>query len=222
MSRAAIDAIWRERRLAAMRAEVEADSRTRSRRGYDPGQPRVPKGHSDGGQWTSAGTTPAMRHAPEFTGHANRTSDTPDSAAVLRLAGGNQIPLPLESGGRGGGGAIPVGRSPPPLPRFVPGGKTSGEFQTPTMSVPLRSGYEGAAASVPTGTPGFDIITRSHVEGHAAALMRQHKITHGTLYINNPTICDPCAKLLPRMLPPGSILDVVLPSGAKVPFKGIP
>jgi hypothetical protein len=150
-----------------------------------------------------------------------RTSDALDSGAILRLAAGDQIPLPLESGG-GGGGAIPVGRSPPPLPRFVPGGKTSGEFQTPAMSVPLRSGYEGPAASVPKGTPGFDIITRAHIEGHAAALMRNQKITHGTLYINNPTICDSCAKLLPRMLPPGSTLDVVLPNGAKVPFKGIP
>src|SRR5436309_15225186 len=38
------------------------------------------------------------------------------------------------------------------------------------------SGYEGPAASMPQGTRGFDIITRSHAEGHAAALMRDQKI----------------------------------------------
>jgi SCP1.201-like deaminase len=221
MSRAAIDAIWRERRLAAMRAEVEASNRTRPRHGYDPNQPRVPKGQPDGGQWTSTGTASALRPGSVFVGHANSEGDTPDSTAVLRLAGGYQIPLPLESG-RGGGGPIPIGRSAPPLPRFVPGGKTSGVFQTPTMMVPLRSGYEGPAASMPQGTRGFDIITRSHVEGHAAALMRDQKILHGTLYINNPTICGPCMNLLPRMLPPGSRLDVVLPNGTVSSFKGLP
>lgn len=63
MFRSAVDAMWRERRLAAMRAEVEAShdahpSHPHGHRGYDPNQPRVPKGHPDGGQWTSTGGMP--------------------------------------------------------------------------------------------------------------------------------------------------------------------
>jgi len=53
MSHGAIDAILRERRLAAMRAEEEQASHTSRHHGYDPNQPRVPKGRHDGGQWTS-------------------------------------------------------------------------------------------------------------------------------------------------------------------------
>jgi RHS repeat-associated protein len=137
---------------------------------------------------------------------------------------GDAIPRglqPLESGGRGGGGLIPIGRSPPPLPEFTPGGKTSGVFQTPTMSIPLQAGVQGPASSIPRGPgSGFDIVTTTHVEGHAAALMRQQGLQEGTLFLNNPVICAPCANLLPRMLPPGSTLNVVLPNGAVVQFRG--
>jgi hypothetical protein len=42
-----------------------------------------------------------------------------------------------------------------------------------------------------------------------------------TLYINNPKICDNCTRLLPKMLPPGSTLNVVLPDGTVMQFKGI-
>jgi hypothetical protein len=68
MSRSAVDAVWRERRLAAMRAEVEASHdadppHSHGRRGYDPNQPRVPKGYPDGGQWTSTGAGESIRLA---------------------------------------------------------------------------------------------------------------------------------------------------------------
>jgi hypothetical protein len=63
MSRGAIDAMLRERRLAAMRAEEQSAYRPHARHGYDPNQLRVPKGHSDGGQWTSTGRGPALRIA---------------------------------------------------------------------------------------------------------------------------------------------------------------
>jgi hypothetical protein len=69
-------------------------------------------------------------------------------------------------------------------------------------------------------TDGFDGVTRLHVEGHAAALMREQGITEGTLYINNPEICVSCMKLLPEMLPPGAKLRVVLPDGTVKEFRG--
>jgi hypothetical protein len=85
---------------------------------------------------------------------------------------------------------------------------------------PLASGWKGPAALMPKGSPGFDIVTRTHVEGHAAALMRTEGAASGTLHINNPVICPSCSKLLPDMLPPGSRLTVVLPNGTRVPFLG--
>jgi hypothetical protein len=112
-------------------------------------------------------------------------------------------------------------RVAPKLPPFVKGGKTSGVLRTPSGDVPLRSGWEGPASSVPKGTSGFDIVTRTHVEGHAAAYMRQHGLTEATVYINNPAICPSCTKLLERMLPKGSTLNVVLPDGTVVPFTGM-
>ena len=109
----------------------------------------------------------------------------------------------------------------PTLPAFTPGGKTSGVLRTPTGEVPLQSGWQGPASSIPRGTSGFDIVTRTHVEGHAAAAMRQQGLSEATVYINNPQICPSCSRLLPRMLPPGSRLTVVLPDGTGVTFTGV-
>jgi hypothetical protein len=109
-------------------------------------------------------------------------------------------------------------------PKLAPytGGKTSGILDIPNHSpIELESGYDGPAANMPPESSGFDLITKSHVEGHAAAIMRDQELMQGTLYINNPDICDTCTKLLPKMLPPGATLDVVLPSGKVVKFRGI-
>jgi SCP1.201-like deaminase len=112
------------------------------------------------------------------------------------------------------------GGLPPRLAPYIPGGKTSGIFQSPdSPDIALQSGHDGPAASM-QGSAGFDRMTLSHVEGHAAALMWQQGITEGTLYINNPEICVSCTNLLPRMLPPGSTLRVVLPDGTIKEFRG--
>jgi hypothetical protein len=74
---------------------------------------------------------------------------------------------------------------------------------------------------MPPGSPGFNGLTLSHVEGHAAALMREEGIMEGTLYINNPKVCGSCTRLLPTMLPSGAILNVVLPDGTVIQFMGI-
>jgi hypothetical protein len=89
------------------------------------------------------------------------------------------------------------------------------------VNIELQSGIPGPAASIPLGTDGFDGVTRLHVEGHAAAFMRQEGITEGTLFINNPEICVSRTKLLQEMLPPGGRLRVVLPDGTVMEFRGI-
>jgi RHS repeat-associated protein len=110
----------------------------------------------------------------------------------------------------------------PALAEFVAGGKTSGVLRTAAGDTDLLSGWEGPASSMPKGSSGFDIVTRTHVEGHAAALMRQQGATGGTLFINNPAVCSSCTRLLPSMLPSGVELRVVLPDGTVLPFTGRP
>lgn len=52
---ASVNEAWRELRVARNRAHEENDHAHHVRHGYDPNQPRVPKGHPDGGQWTDDG-----------------------------------------------------------------------------------------------------------------------------------------------------------------------
>jgi len=85
------------------------------------------------------------------------------------------------------------------LPPYKEGGKTTGVFKTGNRDTWLKSGEEGPAADIPLGTRGFDGLVKTHVEGHAAAMMRQQGIKHGDLYINNPAICPRCSIRLPRM-----------------------
>jgi hypothetical protein len=51
--------------------------------------------------------------------------------------------------------------------------------------------------------------------------MRDLGIKEGVLEINNPKICPGCQKLLPRMLPSGAKLDVILPDGTTHTFIGV-
>jgi len=123
----------------------------------------------------------------------------------------------VTSGRKRSGGA---GTRADPLPPFD-GKKTLGRFHGPDgKPVDLKSGWSGPAESVPRGTSGFDIVTRTHVEGHAAAIMRQQGLREGTVFINNPKICVSCEKLLPKMLPSGSKLRVMLPDGSARVFVG--
>ena len=108
------------------------------------------------------------------------------------------------------------------LPAFAARGATSGVMTTPSGIVLLRSGWPGPASLVPRGSAGFNIVTRTHVEGHAAALMHQYRMSSATLHINNPSVCGSCAAMLPRMLPPGARLNVVTPSGQAFTFVGRP
>jgi SCP1.201-like deaminase len=108
----------------------------------------------------------------------------------------------------------------PELPEFT-GGKTTGVLVTEYGNAQFVSGWGGPATGMPPGASGYDIVTRTHVEGNAAAFMQQQGIANGTLYINNPQICSSCTSLLPSMLAPGSTLTVFPKGGIPQTFVGI-
>jgi len=141
-----------------------------------------------------------------------------DPSNPTRGVPAEKMPAPEPS--PGGAGAL-SGGGVPTLPPFT--GKTIGVFRTETGDVTLQSGWPGPALEMPKGSSGFDIVTRTHAEGHAVALMWQGGLANGLLFINNPNgVCGTCAKLLPRMLAPGSTLTVVLPDGSTTTFTGNP
>ncbi len=104
------------------------------------------------------------------------------------------------------------------------GGKTAGVLRMGGKDIPLASGWNGPATSMPRGTPGMNIVTKSHVEGHASALMRQTGSSEATLYINQVPCAGAtgCGSMLPRMLPEGAQLRVVGPGGYDKIFTGLP
>ncbi|RTL35118.1 MAG: hypothetical protein EKK48_29955 [Candidatus Melainabacteria bacterium] len=100
--------------------------------------------------------------------------------------------------------------------------KTAGILVADGQELDVLSGRKGPAQSMPAQSRGFDLITKTHAEGHAIAHMIQHGIKEAKIYINNNEICSSCEKLIPRMLPPGSKLEVHMPSGAVRNFVGEP
>lgn len=108
----------------------------------------------------------------------------------------------------------------PDLPIRSGNDKTTGILIAGGEETILESGVDGPARLMPKGWPGFDLITRTHVEGHASALMWQNGLEEGTLLINNPP-CLSCSRLLPRMLPPNASLRVIVPGIFDEIFRGI-
>jgi hypothetical protein len=74
MSFKAINQVWEARKQAVRRAYEDLSHVAHGRHGFDPNQPRVPAGHSDGGQWT---------HANGGAGDASRFVVNSDGSAVL-------------------------------------------------------------------------------------------------------------------------------------------
>jgi hypothetical protein len=98
---------------------------------------------------------------------------------------------------------------------------TTGILVAEGQEITLTSGRYGPAFQVPGGKgTGFDAYTRTHVEGHAAAWMRQNNVSNATLYINNPP-CPNCTRNLPKMLPSNSVLDILGPNGYFKRFFGL-
>ncbi|WP_437753911.1 DddA-like double-stranded DNA deaminase toxin [Sorangium sp. So ce1389] len=111
----------------------------------------------------------------------------------------------------------------PSLPVYT-GGETTGILRTATGDTPLISGYKGPSASMPRGTPGMNGRIKSHVEAHAAAVMREQGIKDATLYINQAPCSSAtgCGAMLPRMLPEGARLRVLGPDRYDQVFIGLP
>lgn len=110
------------------------------------------------------------------------------------------------------------------LARRVPpygGGKTRGALEVDGRQLDLVSGRKGPAAAIPKGTPGFDAYLRTHVEGHAAALLRQQGGGRARLAINQVP-CPNCHRNLPRALPEGAELEVIGPDGFQRIYRGLP
>ena len=65
---------------------------------------------------------------------------------------------------------------------------------------------------------------KSHVEAHAAAIMREQGLRDATLYINRVPCPGGmgCGAMLPRMLPEGARLRIVGPGGYDQVFVGLP
>ncbi len=110
------------------------------------------------------------------------------------------------------------------LPPFT-GGKTTGILEIPGADdVRRTSGWSGPASAYRgQAVPGMNIVTKSHVEGHAAAVMRQLGVAEATLYLNNPPCggATGCANMLSRMLPEGATLTVIAPNGYRQVFTGV-
>lgn len=104
---------------------------------------------------------------------------------------------------------------PPSLPPYN-GGKTTGVLRTSLGDAPIQSGRRGPGGEATPGSSGFDIVSRTHVEGHAAMIIRAMGVNEATLFINNPVVCSSCVSNLPRMLPAGVRLTVVTPVGSEV------
>ena len=62
--------------LEASRSEPQHGNGPGPRHGYDPNQPRVPSGYSDGGQWTKTpgGGTPAIARREAVVDHSKQES----------------------------------------------------------------------------------------------------------------------------------------------------
>lgn len=143
------------------------------------------------------------------------------------------------------GGGIPP-RYDADLARSVPsygelGAKTSGRLDLGDDQRDLVSGYRGPASELPRPRPGMHNRIASHVEAHAAAVLRQRDqrsrqespgtsspVLAATLYINRepcPTLSPRspgCADSLPKMLPEGARLTVWGPDGYGASFIGQP
>ena len=144
------------------------------------------------------------------------------AASVASLA------LPIADGGDAALGitglldhTAPEARMVPDLPAYA-SGKTSGVLvRSDGSQVPLRSGMDGPALDLPKPRPNMNGNIVSHVEAHAAAIMRSEGLPDATLWMNRMPCggSNGCLLNLSRMVPTGSTLNVyVMPEGSAGSF----
>jgi hypothetical protein len=137
-------------------------------------------------------------------------------AAPTRQASLELPPVPLPHGGT----LIPP--SDDPTVRELSGAENlEAAFDALLEGDVLGVAGAGPAAGIPRGTPGFDAYLRTHVEGHAAAILRQQGGGQARLVINQVP-CPNCDRNLPRALPEGAELELLGPGGFRKTYRGLP
>jgi len=108
------------------------------------------------------------------------------------------------------------------------GGKTSGVLAKPDgVEMALSSGIRGPSQGT-MGIPGMHNRIKTHVEAHAAVVLRREGLLEATLYINRVPCStqDPrspgCSENLPKMLPEAARLRIIGPEDFDVTFIGLP
>lgn len=86
-----------------------------------------------------------------------------------------------------------------------------GQSVTGTMRPGPGPGEHSADLKEPWASD-YRMTTRFHVEGHAAALMREHRLSHGVLYLNIP----PCGRADDDIWKCDPNIEKVLPAGTKL------
>ena len=85
----------------------------------------------------------------------------------------------------------------------------------------LQSGYDGPSQGLPKPRPGMNGNIVSHVEAHAAALMRTEDMDEATLLINRSPCAgsNGCLENVSRMVPEGKVMNIyVMEQGSSGPF----
>jgi RHS repeat-associated protein len=124
--------------------------------------------------------------------------------------------------GAASGAGVAAEDAAPDLAAYA-GGKTSGVLvRADGSQVPLESGYDGPALDLSKPRPGMNGNIVSHVEAHAAAIMRSEGLDDATLYINRMPCggANGCMLNVSRMVPSGSTLNIyVMPQGSAGTFE---
>jgi hypothetical protein len=87
---ASLNEAWRELRNGRNRAHEGNDHVHHARRGYDPNQPRVPKGHHDGGQWTDTGVGES---SSEILSDATPENEWSPGSQYANMRGRGSVPV---------------------------------------------------------------------------------------------------------------------------------
>jgi SCP1.201-like deaminase len=140
-------------------------------------------------------------------------------SALVHNGRGDDIKRPAEPFMITPGGSV--------IPKYA-GGKTSGVLSRPGGGeTVILSGVQGASKGT-AGIPGMHNRIKTHVEAHAAVIIRRERLSEAILYINrapcptNNPRSPGCFDNLPKMLPEGARLRVISPDGFDHTFVGLP